>query len=667
MDPSHATDSLSSSEGPHHEGASLGMNEKETAVKIPADIAAMRPQSTVSHVEKKRQMQVTFKDVHMEVSVGKGKKATKKTILDKVNGVFQPARLTVILGPSGAGKTSLLNVLAGEIKQKTVGGEIRVNDQKVEGRGMKKLSGFVFQDDVIMYTMTVKEAITFSANLRLPSTVAQEEKDQAVADVISLLHLEKCQDTIIGNTQVKGVSGGERKRVAIAMEMVTNPAILFLDEPTSGLDTYTAYSVVHTLKALAHTGRTVVATLHQPSSEIFHMFDDLCLLANGRVMYMGRADKCVDYFASLGYQCPQYTNPADYFFMEVLNISNIMNHSTVNAIEAPAVSSEKLKGDESNLVRAKRLLDTWEESSLGKSIAAEAADPSLTHGVDKTELKGRATFPNQFAILFRRAAKNAWRNKMIIRVKLVQYLSMAVLVGLIYWQVGTSQESIQNRQGALFFVCLNGFMSSAMPVVSIFFEEKQVFKREYGSRYYGMLPYYISKLMVEFPFIILYVFIGCCISYWMIGFQAVASKFLIYCLTLIILNLAGAALGILAASTFPSIQAAMAVLPMAIMPLMLFSGFYVQSNSVPVYFTWIQWLSPIKYSFQALALNEFDGLVLPCPPNSPRCISSGDYVIEMLAFNSMSISVCIAVLFALLCSTVILGAVALYFTVCRRR
>ncbi|KAJ3054386.1 hypothetical protein HDU99_007787 [Rhizoclosmatium hyalinum] len=231
-----------------------------------------------SVVDEKRRLQVAFKNIDFSVMILDKEKAKEpgfrfvqpkmsKRLLKGVSGIFQPGRLTAVMGASGAGKTSLLQVLAGEARQGSLTGSILINGEEVKGN-MKKVSGFVFQDDVILATMTVREAITMSALLRLPEEMSLEEKTKAVERTIKLLNLEKCAATIIGNSSIKGVSGGERKRCAMAMEIITNPSILFLDEPTSGLDTFTAFSVVNTLRNLASTGRTIITTIHQPSSEI---------------------------------------------------------------------------------------------------------------------------------------------------------------------------------------------------------------------------------------------------------------------------------------------------------------------------------------------------------------------------------------------------------------
>jgi ABC-type multidrug transport system ATPase subunit len=179
----------------------------------------------------------------------------------------------------------------------------------------------VQQDDILFQTMTVRECLEFAAKLKLPGTLAH--KIARVNELIYDLKLNKCSGTRIGGPLVKGVSGGERKRTSIGVELITDPALIFLDEPTTGLDSFTATSVMEILKDLAiKDGRTVVSTIHQPNSDIFESFDRLMLLAKGKIIYMDQACLAVDYFAGIGFQCPDLSNPADYF-MTIMSIESI--------------------------------------------------------------------------------------------------------------------------------------------------------------------------------------------------------------------------------------------------------------------------------------------------------------------------------------------------------
>ena len=187
-------------------------------------------------------------------------------------------------------------------------------------KGFSALSAYVQQDDILFQTMTVRECLEFAAKLKLKGTLAQ--KMNRVDEIIKELRLNKCQNTKIGGPLIKGVSGGERKRTSIGVELITDPQLIFLDEPTTGLDSFTATSVIETLRDLSLAGRTVISTIHQPNSDIFEMFDRLMLMAMGKIIYFNEARLSVDYFASIGFKCPELSNPADYF-MSIMSIETL--------------------------------------------------------------------------------------------------------------------------------------------------------------------------------------------------------------------------------------------------------------------------------------------------------------------------------------------------------
>jgi len=233
----------------------------------------------------------------------------EKTILKGVTGMVCPGEIMAMLGPSGSGKTTLLTALGGRLSGK-LSGKVTYNNQPFSG-AMKRRTGFVAQDDVLYPHLTVTETLLFTALLRLPSSLTKEEKAQHVEHVISELGLSKCRGSMIGGPLFRGISGGERKRVSIGQEMLINPSLLLLDEPTSGLDSTTAQRIMTTIKRLASGGRTVVTTIHQPSSRLYHMFDKVVLLSEGCPIYYGPASTAMAYFSSVGFSTSMIVNPAD--------------------------------------------------------------------------------------------------------------------------------------------------------------------------------------------------------------------------------------------------------------------------------------------------------------------------------------------------------------------
>jgi ABC-type multidrug transport system ATPase subunit len=232
--------------------------------------------------------------------------------------------LSFSMGPSGAGKSSLLNILSGRAQSHgnlTVHADVRLNNYQVDPTNInvRKQIAFVAQDDSLQVTSTPREAIRFSAKLRLPRTTTDEQLDNITERMLTELGLLSCADTFIGGALIKGVSGGERKRTSVGVELVVKPALLFLDEPTSGLDSYSAVQLCQVLKKVANAGASVLFTIHQPSSEIFNSFDYLILLNKGRVMYTGTTEGVPDYFADRGHPNPTNYNPADW----IMNVAQV--------------------------------------------------------------------------------------------------------------------------------------------------------------------------------------------------------------------------------------------------------------------------------------------------------------------------------------------------------
>ncbi|KAI9347308.1 ABC-2 type transporter-domain-containing protein [Obelidium mucronatum] len=648
------------------------MPEETGAIAIPLSEAKRVTENAIlkeNIVDEKHRLQVAFKNLTYSVMIPDKQKLEKskfhlrppklsKKLLNGVSGIFQPGRLTAVMGASGAGKTSLLQVLAGEARQGSLTGSILVNGEHIKGN-MNKVSGFVFQDDVILATMTVKEAITMSALLRLPHEMSTESKLESVDKTIKLLNLEKCAGTIIGNSTIKGISGGERKRTAMAMEIITNPSVLFLDEPTSGLDTFTAFSVVNTLRNLAATGRTIITTIHQPSSEIYQLFDDLLLMANGEIVYAGPANAAIDYFGKCGYKCPDFTNPADFLFMSVLNNEPDETSPTKSK---EALASQSNKPAVSNDVRIKGLLETWKSSSENQAFQTQL-NSLRTGGIDPSKFKAYAPFGVQFNYLFGRVARNAMRNPMVVKAKLAQSIVISLIIGVLFQGTGSNLNyaGAQNRNGMLFFSVINNVMSSTISNLSIFGEEKSVFSREFGAGYYGLPPYFFSKILVELPFQILFPWIFSLISYWFVGLQNQADKYFLYLLFVVFSSCAGFSLGIAIASVFSSLEAALGAAPMILMPLMMFSGLFVNNGSIPAYFDWIKYISPMKYAYEGLMKNEYTGLMIACRSTNPIYQIDGQYCLDDMGFNDQfPIFVCVACLAGMVVGLIVVAYGCLY-------
>ncbi|KAK9024215.1 hypothetical protein V6N11_004391 [Hibiscus sabdariffa] len=243
----------------------------------------------------------------------------EKTILNNITGMVSPGEMLAILGPSGSGKSTLLNALAGRLRHDrgNFSGTMLANNRK-PSKQIAKRTGFVAQDDVLYPHLTVRETLVFCSLLRLPKTLSTKDKISVAESVLSELGLSKCENTIIGNSFMRGISGGERKRVSIAHEMLINPSLLILDEPTSGLDSTAAHRLVSILGSLAQKGKTIVTSMHQPSSRVYQLFDSVLVLSEGRSLYFGKGSEAMGYFESIGFSPSFPMNPAD-FLLDLAN------------------------------------------------------------------------------------------------------------------------------------------------------------------------------------------------------------------------------------------------------------------------------------------------------------------------------------------------------------
>ena len=562
----------------------------------------------------------TVKD---EVQSKINKKEIQKIILNNLNGYFSHGKLTGIIGPSGAGKTSLIEILSGQSKTGIVTGNLFLNGNPSDINIMKKISGFVFQDDIILKTMTVKEALYMSALLRLPETISNEEKENKVNEMISLLHLENCKDTIVGDSLSKGISGGERKRLSVGMEMITNPSIIFLDEPTSGLDTYSAYSLMNNLKYLTNTGRTVISTIHQPSSDILRLFDDIIILNKGKIIYLGEVNNLVNYFSSIGYKCPEYTNPSDYIFMNILNPITFNFDNNLKSVEE----------------KDKYILESFTKSGMEKTILDKCN--LINNNKIKLSEKSHKYKPSlclQLKFLLKRHLKNLIRNKSILRTKIGQSIGLGLIIGLTFLNIPGSdaKAQVQDRNGSLFISSFSQVLLPIIGTLALFSLERPIILREISSGYYNSLSYYLSKMIIEIPLQIIITFITCTIIYWLCLFQKTFKKYIIFVGIVLLGSLCGLSIGTAIATASKNVNLALQIAPFCIIPLILFSGLLINCDSIPPYFTWIQYISPVRYMYQEVYKNEFKGLYYKK--------QSLEYYIDEMEFNNISTTLALCLL-----------------------
>ncbi|CAI5446410.1 unnamed protein product [Caenorhabditis angaria] len=519
---------------------------------------------------------LVFRDIH---ATAVKKKGVRQEILKGVTGMAKAGELTFIMGSSGAGKTTLLNILTGRnLKKIEKDGDVFVNGRQMTPLEMKKISAYVQQDDVFIGKMTVKETLRFSAELRSPVKLDKEERDEIVEELMVMMGLKKCEDTMVGSILQKSLSRGERKRLAFACEILTDPPILFCDEPTSGLDSFMSHQVMKALRKLCSEGKTVICTIHQPSTAVFKMADSLILLSLGHIAYQGTAKNIDDFFEKCGYPTPKFVNSPDHF-MRVLS---------QGIDEKEEVYNERIE----------KIVAEYEATNDQSSMQSTHTPSTKSEGSRK-RLRIPRTWFCQFAYVFQRSLMQLSREKAELILKLLQCIMIAAVLSSIYFGLKFQKDELPNFKGFAFSNVQMMHMLFMMPSLMLFWKDYPVVVREYSSNMYCPSAYFIAKTMADtiqyiiFPFIfntILLVTTDLPGGFW--------PYFHFYAIS-VILSINATSMGQATASLVGDPATAMTVLPTFAIPFLIFGGFFISFDAVPIYFQPFAALSWYKYAFEA--------------------------------------------------------------------
>ncbi|CAN6172068.1 unnamed protein product [Urochloa humidicola] len=578
---------------------------------------------------------ITWEDVWVTAVDGRGRAAT---ILHGVSGSARPGEVLAIMGPSGCGKTTLLDTLAGRLDTNLRSkGDILIN-----GRRQKLAFGtsaYVTQENVLMATLTVREAIYYSAQIQLPDTMPVAEKLARADDTIQEMGLTSSLDTRIGGRETKGISGGQRKRLSICLEILTRPRLLFLDEPTSGLDSAASFHVMSRIGDLAaREGMTTVAVVHQPCSEVFELFHGLCLLASGKTIYFGPAANAAEFFTSNGYPCPPMRNPSDHF-LRTINRDFEME-SGERTVSKPSAADEAIE----------TLINAYKSSNTSENAKKEMHDINEMGGV--MIRRNQASFLTKVLVLTRRSFVNMYRDVGYYWLRLGIYISISLCLGTIYYNFGYGYDSIRSRSSMLMFtgglltlMAIGGFPS--------FVEEMKIFRRERLNGHYGVSAFVISNWLSATPYLVLIAVLPGAIAYYLSGLKRGVDHFMYFTLVLCSCTMLVEGLMMIVAAIVPDFL--MGIITGAGIQgiMMLNCGFFQIPSKLPK----IVWKYPMfyisfhKYALQGFYKNEFLGLVLQNNPGLGDETITGEQVISELFETEMGHSKWVD--FAVLCGMIV--------------
>lgn len=565
----------------------------------------------------------------------------RKHLLKNVTGYAKSGELLAVMGSSGAGKTTLLNALAFRsppgVKVSTT--SIRaLNGIPVNAEQLRARCAYVQQDDLFIAALTTREHLIFQAMLRMGKDVPKRAKLSRVNEVLQELSLTKCADTIIGAPgRMKGLSGGERKRLAFASESLTDPHLLLCDEPTSGLDSFMAHSVLQVLKGMAMKGKTIILTIHQPSSELYCLFDKVLLMAEGRVAFLGSPYQAAEFFSQLGIPCPPNYNPAD-FYVQMLAIAPNKELECRDTI--------------------KKICDSFAVSTMARDVmetatAEKHADDFYLQPVNGASRTGyRSNWWTQFYYVLWRSWLTVLKDPMLVKVRLLQTAMVATLIGSIYFGQKLDQDGVMNINGSLFLFLTNMTFQNVFAVINVFSAELPVFLREKRSRLFRVDTYFLGKTIAEVPLFIAVPFVFTSITYPMIGLRSGAEHYFTALLVVTLVANVATSFGYFISCASSSISMALSIGPPVIIPFLIFGGFFLNSASVPSYFEYLSFLSWFRYANEALLINQWSNVQdgeIACTRLNVTCPSSGQIILETFNFKVENFSfdvVCLCILIA---------------------
>uniref|UniRef100_A0A3Q0RQX4 ATP-binding cassette sub-family G member 5 n=1 Tax=Amphilophus citrinellus TaxID=61819 RepID=A0A3Q0RQX4_AMPCI len=547
------------------------------------------------------------------------RKRWTRQILNDVSFHVDSGQIMGILGNSGSGKTTLLDAISGRIgNQGTLLGEIFINGRKLKREQYQDCFSYVLQSDNLLSYLTVEETLTYTAQLALRKHSADAIKKKVTA-VMAELSLSHVAHSVVGGQVFPGISGGERRRVSIASQLLQDPRVVLLDEPTTGLDSMTANQIVVLLAQLARRNRIVIVTIHQPRSELFRVFNRIAIMSRGELVFCGPTEDMVDFFSQCGYECPEYCNPFDIY------------------VDFTSVDTRSSEREAATFTRMHEITSAYQRSAIYQSML-EKMEQSLQRS-DKPPIpfksKESPSGAAKLGVLLRRTARNLSRDRMGVLMRLSQNLIYGLFVAffVIHLNIDVTKGAVQDRIGIIYQSIGASPYTGMLNAVALFPALRAIGDQESQDGLYTKWQMFLAYIFHILPLSILSVFIFTSFLYWTVGMHPEGLRFLCFTAVVLVPHIIGELLTVVLLGVVQDpnmVNTGVALLNIA--GIVVGSGFLRSTQQMPVLFQWLSYLTFQKYSCELLIVTEFHGLQFTC--NNSRSlpgacvVTYGDQIID---------------------------------------
>ncbi|PIM99390.1 Transporter, ABC superfamily (Breast cancer resistance protein) [Handroanthus impetiginosus] len=537
-----------------------------------------------------------------------------RQVLKDVSLMAKPWEILAIVGPSGAGKSSLLEILAGKISPQSAC--IYVNEKPLDKSQFKKLSGYVTQKDTLFPLLTVEETLRFSAKLRL--RLSEQELNLKVKALMEELGLSHVAGGRVGDDRVRGISGGERRRVSIGVEVIHDPKVLILDEPTSGLDSTSALQIIDMLKTMAENrGRTIILSIHQPGFRIVKLFNSILLLANGSVLHHGSIDLLSVNLTLMGLELPLHVNVVEF---AIESIETIKQHHAQCQLSTVSSSKNRVL-DQEGLTKNGRftLQQLFQQSKVADEEFMDVGH-NFAHSFANSRLR-------ETMILTHRFWKNIYRTKELFACRTISMLLSGIVLGSIFYNLKDDLLGAEERVGLFAFI-LTFLLSSTTEALPIFLQEREILMKETASGSYRVSSYAIANGLVYLPFLLILALLFAVPVYWLVGLNPSFTAFVHFLVLIWLILYTANSVVVCSSALVPNFIVGNSLISAIMGSFFLFSGYFISKHGIPSYWIFMHYISLFKYPFEGFLINEFSNSNKCLDYMFGKCIVKGEDVLK---------------------------------------